>query len=131
MYASLIGAPLFGSTTNVIFTSPSNQMVEWDTLANATTAGYGMDCQTMVATIYLDVYREAVEGRYVTPRDDLIAPGMTILVQGPGGAPNRLGVGELLWVKRVETYCGIEGFYQTLTVIGGGSPDSGNPAVGT
>ncbi|GAC1397729.1 MAG: hypothetical protein NVSMB60_08080 [Mycobacterium sp.] len=92
-------------------------------------AGLGMDCETVASAILLDVNRETVRCDFTTTRDDLIGPGSTVLVQGPGGAPDRLGIGENMWVTHVDVTVDTDGsFSQRLTCIGGGLPDNYTPA---
>jgi hypothetical protein len=89
----------------------------------------GMSCEKVGNALLADLNRETVTVNFRTWRDDLILPGYTILVQGPGGAPDRLGVGEKLWVDEVTTGIDADGsFYQEISATGGGSPDSATPA---
>lgn len=92
-------------------------------------AGLGMDCETVALALMLDVNRETVHCDFTTTRDDLIGPGSTILVQGPGGAADRLGIGENLWVTHVDISVDPNGsFSQRLSCLGGGLPDAYTPA---
>lgn len=92
-------------------------------------AGAGMDCETVANALMLDVNRETVRCEFTTPRDDLLGPGATVLVQGFGGAPDRLGIGENLWVTHVDVSVDSDGsFTQRLSCLGGGLPDSYTPA---
>jgi hypothetical protein len=72
----------------------------------------------------LDVNRETVSVRLTTGRDDLIWPGYTVQVQAGGGIPDRLGIGEKLWVDEVTCSVTEQGvFQQEVTGTGGGLPD--------
>lgn len=91
--------------------------------------GIGMSCETVANALMLDVNRETVRCDFTTTRDDLIGPGSTVLVQGPGGAPDRLGIGEPLWVTHVDVSVDTDGsFSQRLSCLGGGLPDAYTPA---
>lgn len=91
-------------------------------------AGTGMSCETVANALMLDVNRETVRAEFTTPRDDLIGPGSTVLVQAPGGLPDRLGIGENLWVVHVDVSVGEDGaFVQRLQCLGGGLPDNFTP----
>lgn len=99
----------------------SSPFIEWGTEAEA---GIGMNAERVGYALLMDYDRETVTVRFRTPRDELITPGMTILVQGPGGAPGRLLVGENLWVDEVTRGSAEDGeFYQTVVATGGGAPD--------
>lgn len=112
-----------GRSVTVDFGSP---FIEWGTEAEG---GIGMNCERVGNALLADLNREAVRIRFRTPRDDLILPGYTILVQGPGGLPDRLGIGENLWVDEVTTGVDEGGaFYQELVATGGGTPDTATPA---
>lgn len=101
-------------------------MIEWGTEAES---GVGMNCERVANALLADLNRETVRVRFRTWRDDLITPGMTILVQGPGGQPDRLGMGEKLWVDEVTTGIDANGqFYQEIAATGGGPPDTSTPA---
>lgn len=94
-----------------------------------TSSGSGMSCETVANALMLDVNRETVRCDFTTARDDLLGPGSTVLVQGPGGAPDRLGIGENLWVTHVDVTVDTNGsFSQRLSCLGGGLPDSYTPA---
>lgn len=88
-----------------VLDSYSSPLIEFTTealaAANGTAIGAGgaegMSCETIMTARLLDLNREPVGGSIVTYRDEVIAPGQAHLVQGPGGAPDRLAVGELLW----------------------------------
>lgn len=100
-------------------------MIEWGTEADG---GVGMNCERVGNALLADLNRETVNIRFRTPRDELINPGMTILVQGPGGAPDRLGIGEPLWVDEVTTFIDEDGgFHQEVSATGGGLPDGYTP----
>lgn len=104
----------------------SSPFIEWALEADA---GIGMNCERVGNALLQDLNRETVTVRFRTPRDALITPGMTILVQGPGGQPDRLGLGEPLWVDEVTA--GVDEnamFYQDITGTGGGTPDAYTPA---
>jgi hypothetical protein len=104
----------------------SSPFIEWGLEADG---GVGMNCERVANALLVDLNRETVTVAFRTPRDELIVPGMTILVQGPGGQPDRLGIGEQLWVDEVTA--GVEengSFYQDVTGTGGGLPDDYTPA---
>lgn len=91
--------------------------------------GIGMHCERVGNALLQDLNRETVTARFRTPRDDLVEPGDTMLVQGPGGQPDRLGIGEPLWVDEVTTGVEESGmFYQDLVGTGGGLADAYTPA---
>lgn len=91
--------------------------------------GGGMSCETVANALMLDVNRVTVRAELTTPRDDLIGPGSTVLVQAPGGAVDRLGTGENLWVVHVDVNVDDNGaFSQRLQCLGGGLPDNWTPA---
>jgi hypothetical protein len=88
-------------------------------------AGTGMSCETVANALMLDVNRETVRADFTTPRDDVIGPGATVLVQAAGGLPDRLGIGENLWVTHVDISVDEDGaFSQRLQCLGGGLPDN-------
>lgn len=92
-------------------------------------AGTGMSCETVANALMLDVNRELVRCTFTTPLDYLIGPGTTILVQSPGGIPDRLGIGEPLWVVHNDISVGEDGhFSQQPQGLGGGLPDNYTPA---
>lgn len=104
-----------GRTVTYEFSSP---FIEWALEADG---GAGMNCERVGNALLADLNRETVTAQFRTPRDDLIKPGHTMLVQGPGGQPDRLGIGEPLWVDSVVTGVDENGmFYQDLTGTGGG-----------
>lgn len=110
---------------------PSSEMLEWDTAANATASGFGMDCQTPAEARLLEVNREEVSGHLTTPEDWTIGPFQTHLVQGPAGQPDRVHVGEKLWCtgNTFELHVNDNGapeLTQTPTHLGGGLPDNFN-----
>jgi hypothetical protein len=91
-------------------------------------AGIGMNGERVGNAVLPDWNRETVTAHFRTQRDLLITPGMTMLVQGPGGAPDRLGIGEPLWVDTVTTGVAEDGeFYQDIDGTGGGLPDQWTP----
>jgi hypothetical protein len=95
-------------------------------------AGSGISCERIANALMLDVNRETVRATFTTPRDDLIGPGNTVLVQAAGGTVDRLGIGENLWVIHVDVSVGEDGrFSQQLQCLGGGLPDNytGAPPV--
>jgi hypothetical protein len=99
--------------------------IEWN---NEAEAGVGMNAERVGNALLGDWNRETVTARFRTYRDDLVLPGYTILVRGPGGAPDRLGIGENLWVDTVTTGFTEEGeFYQDIDATGGGLPDNYTP----
>jgi hypothetical protein len=84
--------------------------------------GSGMSCEAMCNFFLGEYNREVVKVSLTTPRADVFGPGQIHLVQGPGGAPDRLGTGELLWVQRVAGHYDQSGaFNQSLEYIGGGA----------
>lgn len=100
--------------------------IEWN---NEAEAGVGMNCERVGNALLADWNRETVTAHLRTPREELIQPGMTILVQGPGGQPGRLWVGQNLWVDTVTTGVAEDGeFYQDIDATGGGTPDNYTPA---
>lgn len=100
--------------------------------SNISDAGTGMAAETVANALLLDNLRETVRLTMTTPRDDLIGPGQTHLVQAAGGSSDRLGIGEKLWVIRVDVQIDNRGnFSQTMEYLGGGAPDAYLPVVGT
>lgn len=100
--------------------------IEWGTEAEG---GIGMNCERVANAMLVDLNRITVTAHLRTPRDDLVMPGMTILVQGPGGLPGRLGIGQNLWVDTVTRGVAEDGeFYQDIDATGGGLADSWTPA---
>lgn len=88
-------------------------------------AGSGMSCETVANALMLDVNRETVRCTFTTPLDYLMGPGSTILVQSPGGIPDRLGIGERLWVIHIDITVGEDGqFNQQPQCLGGGPVDA-------
>jgi hypothetical protein len=86
--------------------------------------GDGMSCEKVANAVMLDVNRETVSARFTTGRDDLIWPGYTVQVQAGGGIPDRLGIGEKLWVDEVTCSVTEQGVFQLeVTGTGGGLPD--------
>lgn len=91
---------------------------------NASDSGPGFACEDIANYLLREWNRELVRVTLTTPRDDIIGPGQTHLVQGPGGLPDRLHVGEPLWVQRVDITVDEQGrFRQTMTYLGGGVAD--------
>lgn len=94
-------------------------------------AWQGMSCETVAGALALDVNRETVRCSFTTPRDDLIGPGHTVMVQGPGGGgPDRLGIGigDPLWVVHVDVSVDADGsFSQRLECLGGGVDNNTPP----
>jgi hypothetical protein len=112
-----------GRSITYDFGSP---MIEWGTEAEA---GIGMSCERVGNALLADLNRETVTVRFRTTRDALILPGYTIQVQGPGGAPGNLGVGEKLWVDEVTIGVAEDAsVYQDIVATGGGSEDTDTPA---
>jgi hypothetical protein len=104
----------------------SSSFIEWALEADG---GIGMNCERVGNALLQDLNRETVTATFRTPLDDLVKPGATMLVQGPGGQPDRLGIGEPLWVDEVTSGVDENGmFYQDLTGTGGGLPDAHTPA---
>jgi hypothetical protein len=88
-------------------------------------AGSGMSCEKIANALMLDVNRETVRCTFTTPLDYLIGPGSTVLAQAAGGIPDRLGIGENLWVTHNDISVGEDGhFSQQLQCLGGGLPDN-------
>jgi hypothetical protein len=88
-------------------------------------SGGGMSAETVANALMLDVNRETVRCMATTPRDDLVGPGSTVLIQAAGGVPDRLGIGENLWVIHGDIVVGEDGrFSQQLQCLGGGLPDA-------
>lgn len=110
----------FQGTDRSITYDFSSPLIEWGTEAEG---GIGMNCERVGNALLADLNRETVTVRFRTTRTDLILPGYTILVQGPGGAPGRLGVGagDPLWVDEVVTGIAEDAsLYQDITATGGG-----------
>lgn len=115
----------FQSTSRSVTSQFSSPLIEWGTEAEG---GTGMNCERVGNALLGDLNRETVTVRFRTGRDELITPGMTILVRGPGGQPDLLGIGEPLWVDDVTA--GVdEGltFYQDVAATGGGPRDQYTP----
>jgi hypothetical protein len=105
----------------------SSPMIEWGTEGES--GMIGMSCERVGNALLADLNRETVTIRFRTTRDDLVLPGYTILVRGPGGAPGNLGIGENLWVDEVTIGVAEDAsVYQEITATGGGSPDTDTPA---
>lgn len=104
------------------FQSP---MIEQTKIADGT----AQSCEAVATYLINEFDREIVKLQMVTPRDDMIGPGQTHLIQGgPGGTVGRLGIGEPLWVNRVDVEVSEQGaFSQTVTYIGGGLADNTQP----
>lgn len=103
----------------------SSPFIEWGLGSDG---GIGMNCEMVGNALLADLNRETVTVRVRTPRDDYIAPGMVITLGGPGNQPDRLGMGEPLWVDEVTTGVAEDGsFYQDITATGGGTPDGTPP----
>lgn len=116
----------FQPSTRPVSYEFSSPFIEW---ALESDGGIGMNCERVGNALLLDMNRETVTVRFRTPRDVLVTPGMTILVQGPGGQPDRLGIGEPLWVDEVTVSIDESGsFSQDITGTGGGTPDAYTPA---
>jgi hypothetical protein len=104
----------------------SSPFIEWALEADG---GAGMNCERVGNALLQDLNRETVTASFRTPRDDLVTPGKTMLVRGPGGQPDRLGIGEPLWIDEVTTGVNENGmFYQDIMGTGGGLPDSFTPS---
>jgi hypothetical protein len=102
-----------------------SQMIERETMAEA---GDGMSCEEVAIALSADVNREVVRIQGLdTPKDDHIGPGATVLVQAAGGLPDRLGIGEKMWVQSI-TIVPFPSYHQTYTCLGGGPPD-GDPSL--
>ena len=108
----------FMDTSNPQIYSYGNPMIE--RRAESST-GEGMSCERMAEFWLGELNREIVTVQMTTPRSDLIGPAQIHLIQGPGGQAYRIGVGEPLWVQRVEGTLDQSGaFSQTMQYIGGG-----------
>lgn len=108
----------FQPSTRPVTYQFSSPLIEWALEADG---GIGMNCERVGNALLADLNRETVSAKFRTPRDVLITPGMTILVQGHGGQPDRLGIGEPLWVDQVTTGVDDRGvFYQDVMATGGG-----------
>jgi hypothetical protein len=102
----------------------ASQMIERETIAES---GDGMSCEEVATALSADVNREAVRIQGLeTPLDDAVGPGATLLVQGPGGAAVRLGVGEKLWLQSI-TITPFPAYKQSYTCLGGGLDGGGDP----
>src|SRR5579859_1397919 len=124
-FVGLQGNP-FQPTSRPVPYEFASSFIEWALEADG---GIGMNCERVGNALLADLNRETVTASFRTPRDDLITPGKTILVQGPGGQPDRLGVAEPLWVDEVTTGIDENGmFYQELMGTGGGIADAFTPA---
>jgi hypothetical protein len=87
-----------------------------------------MNAERVGNALLADWNRETVTAHFRTPLDLQILPGYTILVQGPGGQPMWLGIGENMWVDTVTTGMAEDGeFYQDIDATGGGLPDQYTP----
>jgi hypothetical protein len=84
--------------------------------------GAGISCEAMADYWLGELNREVVKLTMTTPRTDVIGPGQVHLVQGAGGAADRLGTGEKLWVQSIAGELATSGaISQTLGYIGGGA----------
>lgn len=120
--------PFMPSTEKHTYTF-SSPLIEKGLFADA---GSGMDCETVAGALMLDVNRETVRCDFTSPRDDLLGPGSTVLVQAVGGSVDRLGIGENLWVTHVDVSVDADGsFSQRISCLGGGLPDNYTPAPPT
>lgn len=109
----------FQSESNPRVFNMTNPMIERKSEASA---GQGISCEAMANYWLGELNREVVHVTMTTPRTDLIGPGQVHLVQGPGGAADRLGTGEKLWVQRNNGNLDQSGaFSQTMQYIGGGA----------
>lgn len=98
-------------------------------IESSTTGGTGISCQEVATWRLGEINRIVAKMPVTTPRDDLIAPGMTIAI----ASPYRLGVSQNFWVQRVDCTIDDKGaFSQQLTVIGGvtGFGEAGPPTGG-
>jgi hypothetical protein len=102
-----------------VLNNPSNPMIE---RRADSSPGLGMSCESVANYLLGELNRELVSLTMSTPRDELFLPGQIHLVQGPGGSADRLHVGELLWVQRVDGRVGNDGGVgHTLAYVGGGA----------
>lgn len=103
-----------GSNPTRVF-SWDNSMIERRAEASP---GTGQSCEAMADFWLGELNREIVKVTMRTPRSDVIGPGQIHLVD----AVNRIGVGEHLWVQRVDGELSQGGaFSQSMTYIGGGA----------
>lgn len=108
----------FQSASNPRVFSQDNSMIE---RRAESSPGEGISCEALANYWISELNREIVKVTMRTPRADVIGPGQIHLVQGAGGAADRLGVGELLWVQRCDGELTQSGaFSQTMTYVGGG-----------
>jgi len=110
------GDPGFGGSGKRTYRF-SSEMIE---RAHDADPGTGQSCEVLANAISLDYNREIVTGWIETFRDDAISLAQTHLVSAPGGAVDRLGTGEKLWVQALEVSIDGRGFTQRITYIGGG-----------
>lgn len=109
----------FQSSSDPRVFSWDNSMIERRSEASD---GEGISCEAVANFFLGELNREVVKVTMRTPRSDVVGPGQIHLVRGPGGAPDRLGVGERLWVQRVDGELDQSGaFRQNITYIGGGA----------
>lgn len=102
----------------------SSAMIERETDAET---GSGMSCETVANALMADVNREVVRIQGLeTPLDDQVGPGATLLVQALGGVPDRLGIGEKMWLQNI-TITPVPAYKQTYTCLGGGLDGTGDP----
>lgn len=117
VWLEIVGNPFMDASNPRIY-SYDNSMIE---RRAESSPGEGMSCQRMAEFWLGELNREIVNVQMTTPRSDVIGPGQIHLVQGPGGQAYRIGVGEKLWVQKVEGTLDSSGaFSQTMTYIGGG-----------
>jgi hypothetical protein len=120
----LPGSNDFQSVDEPHIYSFSSALIERETIAEA---GDGMSCEEVALALSADVNREVVRiSGLETPLDDAVGPGATLLVQGPGGSPDRLGMGELMWLQNI-TITPFPAYKQTYTCLGGGLDGGGDP----
>ena len=80
-----------------------------------------MSCERMAEYWLGELNRELVKVTMTTPRSDLIGPAQIHLVRSGSGQPDRLGVGEVLWVQGCSGRLDNSGaFSQSITYVGGG-----------
>lgn len=102
----------------------ASQMIERELAAEP---GDGISCEDVATALAADVNREVVRLQGLeTPLDDAVGPGATLLVQGPGGAPVRLGIGEKMWLQSI-TITPMPAYKQSYTCLGGGLSGAGDP----
>lgn len=121
-----IGAGIITFSTTPT-SSPKEIQLQTSLAGRITSAdtGPGFACEDIANYLLSEWDRELVKVTLTTPRDDVIGPGQTHLIDGFGaGVVGRLGVAEPLWVQRVDISVDERGrFRQSMTYLGGGLAD--------